>query len=126
MTVRTLILGLIPLLASCTSVTGSEEEVEIKPIPIDSVEVLILESLPVQVKAHIQGTIGDGCSEIESVTQKRSDQTITITILRRRPKDAVCIQIAKLYDETISLDGAFPPGSYVVQVNDFEKTFTID
>jgi hypothetical protein len=121
---RHVLLFILPMLTACTSVTGSD--LEIAPISIDSVDVQILESVPVQVKARVQGTIGDGCSELESVTQERTGNEITITILRRRPKDAFCTQIAKLYDETLTLGGEFPSGSYVLRVNDVEKTFQVD
>jgi hypothetical protein len=111
----------LTLLAACSSTTGATL---IEPIQIDGVEILILESAPPQVKAHVTGVIGDGCSELDSVQQARSGSTVTVTILRKRPKDAFCTQIAKLYDETISLEGTFPAGEYVLNVNEFSTTFT--
>ena len=50
---------------------------------------------------------------------------MTLTILSTRPEDAICTQIAKLYDATSALPGDFPPGEYVLRVNSVEKTFAI-
>ena len=40
--------------------------------------------------------------------------------------DTICIQIAKLYDELIHLEGQYPPGRYLLRVNSLEKVFTTD
>jgi hypothetical protein len=99
-------------------------DVVIEPIQVDSVEVLIQESAPLQVSAHVTGVLGDGCATLHSVEQHRSGTTVTVTILRERPRDAVCTQIAKLYDEVIRLDGEFPPETYLLKVNAVEAGFT--
>jgi hypothetical protein len=119
-TLHAIAFGLLAILTACAETTGA---VLIEPIQIDGVEILILESAPPQVQAHVTGVIGDGCSELESVTQARAGNTVTVTILRRRDRDAFCTQIAKLYDETIALEGTFPAGEYVLNVNDFGTTF---
>lgn len=97
----------------------------VAPIQIDSVDVRVAESAPVQVFAHVTGVIGDGCSRLLPLTQRRSGNTVTIEIQRERPRDAVCIQIAQLYDETIRLEGEFPPGSYSLQVNALTRAFSV-
>lgn len=124
-------MGLLTLLAgaSCSesNPTGAgdpSDELVIEPIHIERVDVLILESFPPQATAHVRGVVGDGCSELHSVQQERSGGAVTMTILRQRPREAVCIQIAKLYDEHIRLEGNYPPGEYVLSVNDFVTTFT--
>lgn len=95
----------------------------IDPIQIDQVNVRIAESFPVQVFAHVTGVIGDGCSQVLPAEQKRDGNTITITINRQRPADAMCTQIAKIYEETVRLTGDFPPGDYIVKVNAVTRTF---
>lgn len=96
----------------------------IAPIQIDRVDVRVLESSPPQVTALVEGVIGDGCSELNSERQARSGSTVTITVLGQRPPNAICTQIAKLYRKEIPLEGAYPPGQYVLSVNGVEKTFT--
>jgi len=98
----------------------------IEPIQIDQVDVLVMESFPVQVSAHITGVVGDGCSELHAVEQQRSGNVITITVTRRRRPADVCTMIAQLYDETLRLEGSFPAGDYTLKVNDVVKTFRID
>ncbi len=116
------------VIALCAALSGcgspSEPDLLVEPIQIDSVEVLVQESSPPTATAHVQGVVGDGCSEIHSVRQERSDTAVTITILRQRPRNAVCTQIARLYDERIPLQGSFPPGDYVLRVNDFVRPFS--
>lgn len=97
----------------------------IDPIQIDSVEVLVGTSVPATVDVHIQGIVGDGCSTVHSVTQVRSGSTVSITILRQRPRDAICTQIARLYDAYIRLESTFSRGSYQVRVNEVERAFSV-
>lgn len=103
-----------------------ETEFVIEPIQIDQVDVRIMESFPVQVAAHITGVVGDGCSSLHGVTQAREDNTITLTIERRRELAEACTMIAQLYDETIRLEGEFPTGDYTLIVNGVEKHFHVD
>ncbi len=100
---------------------ASPESVRIDPIQIDTVTVLNLATA--QVSARVRGVIGDGCSTLKSVTQARSGNAVTLTILRERPENAVCTQIALLYDETIPLEGSYPAGRYTLKVNSLEIAF---
>jgi hypothetical protein len=110
-----------PLLTAC----GASQDLTIEPISIDSVEVLVGTSVPVTVEVQVHGVVGDGCSVLHSVQQERSGSTVTIAILRERPRDAFCTQIARLYDARIRLEGAFPSGSYLVRVNEVERAFSV-
>jgi hypothetical protein len=115
------LLGATLFSAACQSPTDA---LLVEPIHVESVDVVVLRSLPAQAVAHVRGVVGDGCSTVRSVEQQRSGNVVTITILRQRPAQAVCTQIALLYDEEIRLDGSFPAGTYVVRVNGVERTFT--
>ena len=116
------------LAAACTSrsnPTGADDLL-VEPIQVENVDVRVLESFPPQAVANIQGVLGDGCSEFHSLRQERSGNTVTVTILRQRPRDAICIQIAKLYEENIRLEGQYPPGRYVLRVNGVVTRFRTD
>lgn len=76
--------------------------------------------------AHVQGILGDGCSELRSQSQTRLGNLVIVTILRERPRDAVCTQIAKLYVADIPLQGTYPPGRYLLRVNAVERAFTTE
>jgi hypothetical protein len=100
-------------------------QLTIEPIQIDRVEIRIADSLPSQVVAHVTGVVGDGCSSVQPVKQARDGHTLTLTINRQRRTDAVCTEIAKLYEENIRLEGEFPAGEYVLKVNSVTQTFTV-
>src|SRR5687768_8016842 len=93
------------LLTACAGNPAGDDPgpLRIDPISIESVEVLVQAGAPAQVSAHVKGVIGDGCATLLPVTQARSGNTVTVSILRSRPENAICIQIAKLYDEVIRL-----------------------
>lgn len=118
------------LAASCGgppgSVAGPGGPVLVRPATITSVEVLVLESLPVQVQARVRGELGDGCSEPLPVEQTRTGSEITLEVQYQRPRDAVCIQVVRELDELVVLEGPFPPGEYVLRANDLETRFRID
>jgi hypothetical protein len=93
-----------------------------RPIQVDSVEVLLQEGRPA---AHVRGVIGDGCTELSAITLERAGTLVTITIVSTRPEEAICTQIAKLYDDVLRLPGDFPAGRYVLRVNTAETTFAV-
>ena len=110
--------------AGCTSPT--DPDLVIGQIQIERVDVRILESFPPQAVAHVEGVLGDGCTEFHSIEQRRSGNTVTLTILNTRPREAICTMIAKLYKADIPLEGNYPPGQYVVRVNGVETSFRTD
>jgi hypothetical protein len=107
--------------SSPSAATPPAPPVTVRPIQIDSVEVL-LQAAP---SAHVRGVIGDGCTELFGTSVARGESTVTITIYAQRPTEAICTQIAKLYDEVLRLPGEYPAGTYVVRVNGLETTFTV-
>jgi hypothetical protein len=120
---RVIVLGAVAAAgAACspTAPTPPPPRIIARPIQVDSVEVALAPP-----SAHVRGVIGDGCTELAGVTTSRSENRVTVTILSTRPEEAICIQIAKLYDATLALPGDYPPGQYVLRVNSVEKTFTV-
>jgi hypothetical protein len=116
---------LLVFLVACAPAAAPDAKV-VEPIQIDQVEVRVAESFPPQVFVHVTGVVGDGCAELLPVEQRRDGRTITLTINRQRPTEAVCIQLAKLYDENLALGGDFQAGDYTLKVNDVTQTFHID
>jgi len=117
--------GLTAVLVACSdqSTPTSADDLVVEPIQVEEVDVLVLESFPPQAVAHVRGVLGDGCSEFHSLQQERSGNAVTVTILRERPRDAICIQIGKLYEENIPLMGQYPAGNYVLRVNEVVTRF---
>jgi inhibitor of cysteine peptidase len=108
-----------------SSAQPSDPSVIIAPIQIDSVELVHGLAVPSGLGVHVKGIVGDGCSELRPVRQSREGALVTITLESERPKDAICTQIAKLYDDVIPFEGAFSPGQYTVRVNTSELAFSV-
>jgi hypothetical protein len=45
---------------------------------------------------------------------------------RLLPRDAICTQIARLFDETIRLTGDLPAGEHRLRVNNVVQQFVVD
>ena len=94
---------------------------------IEALDILILESFPVQVHVTVTGYLGDGCTELGDITQTREGNTFVITITTTRPAEAICTQQLVGFEQNIPLDVAgLPAGTYTVDVNGFTDTFTLD
>ena len=94
---------------------------------VESIEVRILESLPVQVDVVIEGNFRDGCSEIGEITQDVQDGRIAITVTTWRPEDAMCTQALEPFTETYRLDlEGIEPGTYTVDVNGVEEELVVE
>jgi inhibitor of cysteine peptidase len=94
---------------------------------IETIDLLILESFPVQIHAKVVGYLGDGCTTLGEITQVREDDTFLISITTSRPAEAICTQQLVGFEETIPLDVAgLPAGTYTVDINGVTETFTLD
>ena len=93
---------------------------------IDSAEVLILESFPVQVNVQINGSLQDGCTELHRIDQVREENTFFVTVETIRPVDEECTEALVPFTEVTSLDVAgLPAGEYTVDVNGFTTSFEL-
>lgn len=93
---------------------------------VESVEVRLLESFPVQAEIVIRGNLSDGCTTIAEIRQERTDSTFNLTIVTNRPADAVCTEALVPFAETISLDiHGLPAGAYTVSVDGQTATFSL-
>src|SRR5262245_7680666 len=126
-------LGLLALVASlgcggsstAANPAPTEPVFVIEPIQIESIELVRGLPVPSGLGVHVKGVVGDGCSELLPMRQLREGSTVTITLERRRPENAICTQIARLYDDVNPLEAAFPPGTYVVRVNREKVEFSV-
>jgi inhibitor of cysteine peptidase len=96
---------------------------------VERIEILKLESFPVQVNVVAMGNLPDGCTEIDEIYQWRDmdTHTLNVEITTRRPADAMCTLALVPFEETIELDVyALPAGTYTVNVNGVADTFTLE
>ena len=95
---------------------------------VESVELLLLESFPVQVHALVKGNLADGCTEIDQIQQTRDldAKAFTVTITTSRDPDKICTQALVPFEESIPLDARdLPAGIYTVDVNGVQGTFEL-
>jgi inhibitor of cysteine peptidase len=95
---------------------------------VDSVEVVLLESFPIQAQVIVTGNLPDGCTELHEITVEREGDQFVLTINTRRPTgDVACTEALVPFEETVDLDiEGLEVGSYTVVAQDQEATFTLD
>ena len=92
---------------------------------VESVDLLIMESFPIQVRAVIKGDLPDGCTEIADVEISREDKVFKVTITTSRPVAAVCTTALEPFEHKVSLDVLdLPAGMYTVDAYGKTATFT--
>jgi len=93
---------------------------------VEDIEILILESSPVQVNVVAKGYLPDGCTEIGDITKSKDGNTFVINIETIRPADAMCTQAIVPYEEVIPLDVyGLKAGAYNVVVNSVSDSFEL-
>lgn len=95
------------------------------PVYIDSVDVLLLESYPVQVRALIRGTLPTPCHRLAwDLSGPDAQGRITLDIYSTADADVICIQMLEPFEQSIDI-GSYTGGSFVLVVNGVEYPFTI-
>lgn len=85
---------------------------------VEAVEVLLLESFPLQVQVVARGNLPDGCTQIDEVTELLEGNTFRVEIRTIRPADAICTAVIVPFQQVIPLDVyGLPAGAYKVLVN---------
>jgi inhibitor of cysteine peptidase len=93
---------------------------------VETTQVLMLESFPVQVHLIAQGYLPDSCTEIDNIKIERDENNFNINIITKRPKDSICTQVIVPFNETIPLDvQGLKAGNYTVNVNGVKGSFEL-
>jgi hypothetical protein len=104
---------------------GFLKNIEIRPALIDEVNILFMESYPVQVGVYIKGGLPDGCTTFRDLAVTRTGDTVNIEVKIQKPADAVCPAIYTWFEKNVNLGSDFTSGNtYTVKVNDVSTTFT--
>ena len=122
---KILLLGLIILVVffftGCLSILPT-----IGLASVDEIDILILESFPVQINVIASGNLPNPCTEISEVLQEKEGNTFFITIKTYR-SPGFCIQVLAPFEETIPLEVyGLPAGTYTVDVNGVQGTFDLE
>lgn len=122
------------LAAACAPITATPSPI-VTEVPtavslavVKSIEILLLESFPLQVHAVIRGDLPDaGCTKIASVDQVREGNTFRLTLVTTTDPLALCAQALTPFEEVVALDVyGLPADTYTVQAGDVQQTFTFD
>lgn len=101
---------------------------KVEDAPIDELDVLILESFPVQYNLRIVSGLPSGCHQFDKAgITGRSGSEITVRVTNTVPGDPnmACTMIYGMHESTVSLGSDFTAGTtYTVRVNDKTTTFT--
>ncbi|AKB73309.1 hypothetical protein MSLAZ_0048 [Methanosarcina lacustris Z-7289] len=93
---------------------------------VGSIEIMTLESFPVQIQVIAEGYLPDGCTEIDGIKTETEGNTFNINITTKRPKDAMCTQAIESFTETIPLEvQGLRAGNYTVNVNGVNRSFEL-
>lgn len=95
---------------------------------LDSIEVVLLESFPVQAQVIVKGNLPDGCTELDEIVVVREGDTFVLTINTRKPTgDIACTEALVPFEEKVDLDiEGLEAGTYTVVAQDLEATFTLE
>lgn len=95
---------------------------------VEDVEILILESFPVQVHAVAKGYLPDGCTEIDekNIDIIHDGNTFDINVKTTRPADMLCTEAIVPFEQVIVLDvHGLKKGNYIVNINAIEASFEL-
>ncbi|KAB3547395.1 MAG: hypothetical protein C5617_003910 [ANME-2 cluster archaeon] len=93
---------------------------------VNDIEILLLESFPVQIHAVARGEHPDSCTKVDKVATRREGDTFFVTITTSRPADAMCAQVMTPFEEVVALDVVgLKAGVYTVDVNGVRDTFEL-
>ncbi len=92
--------------------------------PVDSVQMMMLESFPIQVNVRARGELLDVCTSIDTIMTTRNDNAFTVLISTIHT-DCAATAASVPFDELIPLDTAdLPADTYSVDVNGMKGSFT--
>jgi glucose/arabinose dehydrogenase len=84
---------------------------------VNTSEVLLLESFPVQVQLRVTGALPTPCNQLRvAVAEPDAQNRIKVEVYSVVDPNVICIQVLADFDETFDL-GSYPSGKYEVWVN---------
>lgn len=93
---------------------------------VESIEIVILESFPVQAQALVKGNLPDGCTKIKEANTTLEGNTFHINLITERSAGAPCTEALVPFEEMIPLDVAgLLKGDYTLEVNGVTETFQL-
>jgi hypothetical protein len=104
---------------------ANNDQSQLRQAPIDSAQVVALDSSPTRYTVEILAGLPDGCSSPATHSVTRDGKAFHVEVLNRHTGAQQCTAIYGMYRLTIALEGECESGApYTVKVNDKELTFT--
>lgn len=92
---------------------------------IDAIDVLVLESFPVQIQLHVKGNLANYCLSLVPPVITRQDRMFRVQ-LNVKSSQGACVQMLRPFEKNIPLDvNGLPAGTYTIDVNGMTETFTL-
>ena len=111
-----------------TELADTTQQFDIYPALFDSVNVRVPpdnQSSQSPIEVLVKGAFPDGCLQLHALNQDRAGNIINAELMMRRPKEAICTQVVRPYRFYFELEGAFPPGSYTLKINERAYPFQV-
>ena len=84
---------------------------------LESTDILVLESFPVQIVLHLTGQLPSPCHNLRAQMSEPDEQgRIQVEVYSLVDPAVMCAQVIKDFDTRINL-GSFPSGTYTLWVN---------
>lgn len=115
-----------PAPATAAVATPTEAVIEQGEATVESIQLLILESFPVQVNVIARGILADGCTTIDDITTVQDGAGFLVTIATLRDPNLACTEAVVPFEETIPLPvEGLAAGNYTVSVNGMMGSFSL-
>ncbi|PIQ77333.1 hypothetical protein COV82_05105 [Candidatus Peregrinibacteria bacterium CG11_big_fil_rev_8_21_14_0_20_46_8] len=117
------------ILSACTNTEpgpSKDPEFDGDLAHVEKVEILVMESFPVQITAVAHGTLPDSCTTLHEPIWHYEEHRFSITLTTSRPPDAICAQVITPFTERIPLEViGLRKGEYEVIVNGVKAEFEL-
>ena len=117
--------------ASTTTTTrdplANQNQTAANEAKVESIQIVITESFPVQISVVAKGHLPDSCTLIDQVTEERNNNTLVVKILTTsQPVGKNCTSTVQPFEEIIPLNVVgLKAGIYAVKVNGITDTFEL-
>lgn len=107
-------------IVTSTPTTPNQEDSSLSrgEVFVDSAQLIILESYPLQIKLAVAGNLPTPCHQLRSKVNAPDDQNrITVELYSLVDPLEICIQVLQSFETEIDL-GSYPDGTYTVWLNE--------
>ncbi len=118
--------GNSPTLPATLPVPTSQTQTDRREAQVQSVEIQVLQTDPIQVKAIINGSLTESCATLGEYQVQYASNTFQINLPMVIPADQDCIPVVTPFKTTILLDtSGVPAGTYTVIANGVSSVFIL-